>query len=56
MRDSLTSSVASLLSGIYRASLSVPHTQSMLIQPLPLLLVRPDEGPDLVVAAGIHLW
>lgn len=43
------------VSSIHGAPLSVPHTQSTLVQPLPLLLVRPDESPDLVIAASVRL-
>jgi len=55
MVDRVSSITIVLLSGIHRAPLSVPHAQSTLIQPLPLLLICPDETSDLVLTAVVRL-
>ena len=45
-----------LRSGIYGAPLSIPHTQSTLVQPRLLPLIRLDESPDLAIATDVPLW
>ena len=54
--DLLSSISLILLSRVYGAPFSVPHTQSTLIQPLSLPLVCPDDSLELVTAAGVLLW